>query len=447
MKRALLAAASGAAILLLSCSDHRAKPEDSAPAPPKAPVSTFPGKPTAALIQRPEIAALVDDLAKEQTLESSHIGAGGTPSAVYAKFVAIQGKATEAELAALLEHQSPIVRGYVAQHIARAVPARLSALLPLSTDATGLATRYGCMGGVASVAGLVREGLCDSELPEAGGLLVTIARGGGREASLALACAAPTTPGPAAEIAAQALRGTVGPDDEAAYLRTLALAPTPDPNDGCALARPRVTSSDASVQIAAAQALWHCGDDASQKALLGLTGGKNSVVARHARASLFLAVAASREGMGGDRDVLFEVRDRLAQGLRSAEGTKVSLPLVEALALVYPETIGAPLYRAKVLPETTQAALRMAAKTEPGKFRGWAGARSDLLYYLARAKERSALPEFRRSLDSTEPREVAAALRGIEALGDKASRAAVEKLTTSTNREVEDAAKQALSAL
>ena len=85
------------------------------------------------------------------------------------------------------------------------------------------------------------------------------------------------------------------------------------------------------------------------------------------------------------------------------------LRFVESLALTYPANVGAPLYRALVTPETTQAALRIAAKTEPT--------------------------------------EIAAALRGIEVLKDSGSRAAVEKLTTHSDTEVAKAAKQALAHL
>ncbi len=439
MKRAPLALTG--LMVLLGCSD-RAKSSDPAPAAP-----AFTGKPTSALIQRPEIAALVDALAAETDLESSHIGAAGSPSAVYAKFTALAEKANEAEMVALLEHRSAVVRGYSAQHVAGKLPARLEALVPLAEDATAVPTLNGCMRGLDTVGRIVIDALCYSQLPEAGGTLVTIARKGGRGASHALVCAAPTAPTIAAEAASQALRGKVTPEDEAAYLRALALAPTADPADGCALARPRATSSDASVQIGAAQALWRCDDEASRKTLVDLAGGKNTVVARHAKASLFLAFEGRRRELSTDREVVFEVRERLAQALRSPEGTRRSIGLVETLALAYPENLGAPLYRAIVLPETTAAALRIAAKTEPGKFAGWAGVRSDVVAYLARSKDPAAIVEIRRSLGSTEPLEVTAALRGIEAFKDTASRAAVEKLTTHSNREVADAAKKALTAL
>jgi len=67
---------------------------------------------------------------------------------------------------------------------------------------------------------------------------------------------------------------------------------------------------------------------------------------------------------------------------------------------------------------------------------------------LSRAREGSAaLPEIRRSLDSTEANEVASALRGVLALKDSASRPAVEKLTTHSDPWVAKAAKEALAAL
>lgn len=440
MQRAPFATA--ALLLLLSCSD---KSKRDAPLPPSG--SSFSGKSTAALVQRPEVAALVDDLAREETLESSHIGAAGAPSSAYAKFIALQAKATEAELASLLNHQNAVVRGYAAQYVADHLPSHMGALVSLAADTTVVPTLSGCIGGSESMDRIVLDALCYSDLPEAGGALVAIAEKGGRAASEALVCAAPSAPEFAAKMAARALRGSLTLGDEAAYLRTLALAPTPDPNDGCALARPRTTRDNASVQIGAAQALWHCNDGASQKALLDLASGRNLVVARHAKASLFLAVPGRRDELAGDREVLYEVHDRLGKALRSPEGTRASLALVESLALAYPDKVGAPLYRALVTPETTQAALRIAAKTEPGKFKAWNSVRTEVIAYLTHAKEPAARSEFRRSLDSIEPTEIAAALRGIEALKDSASRAKVEKLTTHSDTEVARAAKQALAHL
>src|SRR5262245_44958505 len=118
MQRAPLAIAT---LLLISCTGKSGATGGS-PTPDARPLA---GRPTAALIQRPEVAALVDDLAKEKRLESSHVGAAGAPSSAYAKFVAITAKATEGELVALLEHQNAVVRGYAAQHVARELPARV----------------------------------------------------------------------------------------------------------------------------------------------------------------------------------------------------------------------------------------------------------------------------------------------------------------------------------
>lgn len=436
--------------LSLAACGHKADPGAPSPEPsstsaPKPP--PFPGKPTSALIQRAEVAALVDALAKEKTLESSHIGAGGSPSQVYAKFVAIEKAATEAEMIALLQHESPLVRGYVAQHVARDAPARMDALVPLADDATGVETRNGCMGGFESVAEIVLQALCYSRAPEAGRTLGTIAQKGGRSAPRALACAAPWDPKTSAAMAVKALGAEGKPDDEISYLNALAIAPAADPKEACALARGRAKSKDASLQIAASNALWWCSDEASRGALEGLASDKNDVVARYAKVSLFLSVPDRREMLGTDPQVVSEAAERLSKVLRSVEGTRGSLALVETLSIAYPMRFGGAFQEVAITPETTALALRLAAKLEPSAAEVWGAVRGGVIGYLARAKEPAALPEMRRSLASGDPIEIAAALHGVLALKDTASRAAVEKLTSHTSRYVRDTAKETLAAL
>jgi hypothetical protein len=435
-----------AALLLLclglSCKEN-AKSEGPAPGPP----TSFAGKPTAALIQRPDLSALVEDLAKEGTLESSHIGEAGAPSAVYAKFEAIRAKATEAELRALLEHSSGVVRGYTAQHVAIAVGAHIDALVPLADDTTLVPILSGCAGGHEDMGSLVREALCASELPEASRALLAIGAKGGRSAAMAYACAAPLAPGPTAEAAARALRGPLDKADEATYLRVLWTAPTPNPSDGCALARERAASDDASVKIGVAQALGRCNDAASQRVLLDLAGETNVVVAKHAKASLFLTVEARRAELAGNPEVMAVVGERLDPALRSLEGTKRDLGLVEELARRYPASLSSTFHRALVTPETTQAALRILAQAEPGKVQGTPNARPGIFAYLVRAKDPAATRELRRSLDAADTSEVLSALRAVMALKDKALRPEVEKLTTHPDPQIVMTAKRTLAAL
>jgi len=420
-------------------------PDPSSTAVSKGP--PFAGKPTSALVQRAEVATLVDDLAKEKQIESSHIGAGGSPSQVYAKFVAITKAATEAEMVALLQHESPIVRGYVAEHVAEKLPARLDSVVPLAEDWTGVPTLNGCMKGMDSIGEIVVQSLCRSRDKEAGAALLSISNKGGAEAARALECAAPSEPKIAAEKAVTALRGEVKPMDEVAYLNVLATAQAADPKEACALANKRAKSGDASVQIAAANALWRCGDTESRDALERLAAGKNEVVARYAKASLFLLVPEKRAALWTDREVVREVASRLGRVLRSAEGAKGSLALAEALALEHPTSFGETFREAAVTPETTQSALRIASKLEPSTTAAWGAARTGVIAYLSHAKDPAGLPEIRRSLGAGNSEEIIYALRGVSALKDKASRGAVEKLTKHSDKYLANVAVETLAAL
>jgi hypothetical protein len=431
MKRAALALAA-----LLACSCH-----DKASSTRKA--ASFSGKPTAALGLRPEVASLVDALAVEKTKESSHIGPGGTPSAVFEKFSSVVAKATPAELGALLQHQSPVVRAYAGDHLARQAPA--ASLVGVASDETDVETLNGCILSHETVGAVVREALCYSEHPEAGAALLAVHDRGGSQAAEALACAAPFSPKIAGEIAIAALRrGGSSPADEAAHLRVLAVSA---PAGTCDLARNAAAASDASVQIAAAMALGRCDDRASLARLAELAAGKNPVVALHAKASLFLASPARREDFARAREVLGEAGQRLGRRLQSREGAARDIALVEALALAYPDDMGTPFFRAVASPETTAAARRIAVKRPTAASSDWGNARTGVIRYLARIRDQESLPELRRSLGSANLGEVNDALEAVAAMHDTASRAAVEKLTTHPDANIASRAKSALKSL
>ena len=404
----------------------------------------FPGKATRKLVARPEVATLVDALAAERSVESSAVGAAGAPSGVYAKFAALAAKATPDELAALSQHESPVVRGYVGRHLATRGPVRPAILAVLGGDETEVDTLDGCIGGKRTVGAIVREALCYSERPEAGAALLAMYDKGGAQAAEALACAAPTNPGPAGDAALRALRGgTLDAGAEAAYLRAIAVAAPPG---GCDVALAAARSGDASVQIAAAQVLGRCDGDAAVEALAGLASGKNVVVARHARASLFLLEPSRRAELAGDRDVMREVANRLGLALRSREGAKRVIAILEPLVLAYPDAMGGPFYRAVETPETTAAARRLAAQLPPATTAAYWGARQGVIAYLARIRDAASLPELRRSLRSSNPGEVAAAVEALGAMHDREARPAIEKLASSPDARVAQAAKKALAA-
>jgi hypothetical protein len=154
------------------------------------PCSAFHGQSTAELIRRREVAALVDALAAEDTISSAAVGAAGHPSPVYKEFQAIVAKATTAELVALLAHESPVVRGYVGEHIARNVGDHVKDVVALTDDETSVKTIEGCSVSVQSVGEVVRAALCFSPLPEHRAALLAVHARGGPHAAEALGCAA-----------------------------------------------------------------------------------------------------------------------------------------------------------------------------------------------------------------------------------------------------------------
>ncbi|GMV41875.1 MAG: hypothetical protein AMXMBFR64_35910 [Myxococcales bacterium] len=173
---------------LLAC----ASPE--APAAPPAPAEAVPIaapnrlpelvlSPTATLVKRAEVAALVDALAVEKKIESSHVGAAGAPSAIYAKWEAVEKAASSEELQALLRHERPVVRAYAARHLVRgATPLAAQSLAPLLSDLADVGSTDGCMIGETTVAAILVEDLCyNAKDKEAARALLREAVDGGPE--------------------------------------------------------------------------------------------------------------------------------------------------------------------------------------------------------------------------------------------------------------------------
>lgn len=137
------------AVVFVACTQVQAQPSPS-PAPAPAPL-------------RAELARLVDALAAMPRVESSHVGVAGAPSPAWAAWEAVKKAATATELAELVTHPSPIVRGYVTQHRVRTE--QLSGALdgwlaPLLADRAALGTTDGCMLAETTIAELALEELC-----------------------------------------------------------------------------------------------------------------------------------------------------------------------------------------------------------------------------------------------------------------------------------------------
>lgn len=151
MKRLLLISTGLLALTLTSIVPAASAPPDPAPVAPLMKL-------------RPALQARVDALMTFNAVESSHIGAAGAPSDSHAAWQAVREEATDSELSQLLGHGHPIVRGYVAQHLARTAKvidqgtrAKLELLL---RDSGSVRVRDGCIGGQETVATIVLRELC-----------------------------------------------------------------------------------------------------------------------------------------------------------------------------------------------------------------------------------------------------------------------------------------------
>jgi len=155
--------------LLLAC---HAAPPPTPPAPPTAPVEAsddIAAQPTPASTERPKLGSLsgdvqraVEQLAAQSRVTSAKIHEGGEPSEAYAAFARVVSITTASEERALMGHPSPIVRGYLAGHVARFQPEHLGALGPSLRDGAPIDEQHGCMRRRGTVASYVAMKLCDA---------------------------------------------------------------------------------------------------------------------------------------------------------------------------------------------------------------------------------------------------------------------------------------------
>jgi hypothetical protein len=128
---------------------------------PSAKVPVYAG-PTATDLGLPrEIAAAVEALAAHERIESSHVGAGGRPSRVYADYRALAAMVSEEQAVVLLRHGSPVVRGYMVSQVVGTTPQHAEAVVPLLEDTTRVETMSGCMVEELQLATFVASALCD----------------------------------------------------------------------------------------------------------------------------------------------------------------------------------------------------------------------------------------------------------------------------------------------
>jgi hypothetical protein len=107
------------------------------------------------------LAALVNQLARAPRIESGSIGYAGRPSDIYPLFERLIQAVTPQQAAALLRHESPVVRGYLIWQGLALHPVEPDALYPLLGDSTEVEILFGCKGGRRRVSDLAFEALSD----------------------------------------------------------------------------------------------------------------------------------------------------------------------------------------------------------------------------------------------------------------------------------------------
>lgn len=452
-----LPACAALAVLLVGCSSKGA-PRDSSPSassgkPPASVEPTAPPRPalvfrpTSELVRDSAVGAAVDRLAAEKKIESSHIGAAGAPSAVYAKFDAAWDAATDADRTRLLEHESSIVRGYFGQRIARERGDLLAALAPLLGDESAVATQEGCAGGASTVGGVILDALCYSRLEGVAPILLDAARSGGAVATEALTCAASKAPAEASALAKANIARNASEKVVTASFRVLAVSPDAT---ACADARDAATNGTPSVALAAISALALCADDASSAVLLALRSSSNKSVAENATFNALLnpnTTTVERHELGADKSALSMASHRLRAILESATGSAVILPVLDDIIAISPGAFASALATTAESPAATTAMRDVVAKyPPPNDANGWT-VHTAALAYLARVRDESSLSHFRAALDDPSVQEIRIALGAIEKLGDGASRAAVERLTHHAQKDISKLAADVLAKL
>ncbi|TVR01626.1 MAG: hypothetical protein EA398_09390 [Deltaproteobacteria bacterium] len=121
---------------------------------------TLPWETTHALVEDPALRAAVDLLATFPAIESARIGSGGDPSEAHAAFRAVVDLASPVRQLALLRHESPVVRGYLLEHVLPTQPVEDDLLRALLADETAVPGQIGCILGTGSIASRSVEALC-----------------------------------------------------------------------------------------------------------------------------------------------------------------------------------------------------------------------------------------------------------------------------------------------
>ena len=390
------------------------------PTPPLAPLVW---KTTAEIPGDASFHTLVDELARQPAIESSHVGAAGAPSKAYAAYQKVADVASPEQVVALLMHESPVVRGYLARQVARKRPDGAASLQPLFGDTTNVKTLAGCMGGEQTVAAVVMDATCDAlrsgdaaqatRAAAAADLVEAVVRDRrlGPVRGQALACLTVHD----AKRGAALARDLLG---EPTLVKAALGALAASPSDEFAVVAPFADNPDPEVRAAAARAL---GAGRSPAALARVTALLDDA---NARVRQTAAAAYTRHPLADGSRVKALLDDPATS---KATAFEIALrPRPETLQVLGAFLADHPDERDRSLPELarrepsdalTRFFRGLLASQANERGRDASNARAQAVFYLGRAHDRDSVPAIARSLEGFDVHELSLASNALAAIG------------------------------
>jgi hypothetical protein len=305
--------------------------------------------------------ALVDTLAGFTKIESERVGAGGSLSASHAAYERLVAAITPTEAVALLAHESPVVRGYLAGHVLWKQPADAPQVYPLLFDSAAVGIMQGCMIGddriAQHVTGELAQALASAKMNTATyRALVALAMRGATDARLTpsvrtlLLGDAARNSAPLAKVEAVRLLSSSDPALVEGALTALFLGGT---DDVATEVERLATHPNAGVRRSAASVLGHVPGPRARALLDALAADTDRAVKRSADAARLRHPSNSRA------DIL--------AALASSNSTVVAVGLGRlanpwAVGLLIEAAVTAPILLSDIRPTTDKAVVELMTR-------------------------------------------------------------------------------------
>lgn len=388
--------------------------------------------------------AALASLERSKSIESSHIGFAAQPSAVYASFEKLRDVASAEQVNALVMHESPVVRGYMAGHALSTLD-DAKAVYPLLGDTTRVRRVNGCDMGASSIAELVAEELCRPDVAKPGRHLSLLA--GAKDPALIVAtrasvltCLGKANPTEAFAIAKELARSS----EPALVVAAISVLGASDQRTE--LVAPFASSDEAGLRQAAARALY---GDFSERALAVLEPLLNDD-------DFYVRTAAYRAYAGHplrkEARMVTALEDGKIQRWVASDlaelGGEREIALLGPYFDAHPADFDALSRLASKDSEATTGFMRSVLARHPVVLsNGTVTPRALAIRYLTRTRDAQSLPEIRKSLESWDNAELDAAFSAVAELDDKGAIPFLERLAASKNAIQRERATRALSQL